>query len=162
MNRVLITSALALFVIVVWIIYQTSLPVEEVRTQEVTEDPGIAPNHGDAAVSDPNLIAATRAALIGTWESADDAKFTQSFSEDGTMKDWYDGELMGEGTWKLYASSEAPPIDMPLTEGAVYLSITQPVGLESTTLIYRIDAATPERLDLTYTSRGNQLHFVKR
>lgn len=101
----------------------------------------------------------TRMLLEGTWTSAEDAKFTRTFLEDGTVADAYEGEADTGGQWTLF-TKEMPAHDVPfeLEEEPIYLAIGVP---ENPTLYFKIVKIDEHNLELVYLNRGGVLKFTK-
>lgn len=108
---------------------------------------------------DYRVSAAASSALVGVWQSNEDANFTREFNKDGSAYDKYEGETdQGVLGWSLFTKEE-PDTDFAgeFEDGAVYMRMTN--GSES--LYFKIIKVTPEELELVYLDRGNILSFKK-
>ncbi|HYE23441.1 MAG TPA: hypothetical protein VEA92_03290 [Candidatus Paceibacterota bacterium] len=131
-------------------------------TCEQPFDPNNAPvNFGDVAEgagmqSDPSL--AVRENIIGSWQSTEDPSFTRIFNTDGTIRDLYDGEPVSDGVWRSFTAETAGEVAFTPEAGQTYVSFEEE-GVEP--LYFKVDALTPERLELTYMGRGGVLIFTR-
>src|SRR3989338_10525348 len=109
----------------------------------------------------PATVPANDPALVGTWKSTDDAKFTRTFRADGTVTDSYEGDASAtnNGTWKVYtAKMELPAgVTFQLDNDVSYIQI----AMDSDTFNYRVSKATSAELELIYMDRGGVLRFKK-
>ncbi len=99
--------------------------------------------------------------VVGKWKSADDAKFTREFREDGTVTDSYEGDASAtsNGRWSQVVDVAAEPIELPAVGGATLLKLV--FGNE--TYYFAVSAdTTAEKLVLIHLSgRGNVLTFTR-
>ena len=78
----------------------------------------------------------------GNWKSVCDSKSLLVLEEGGMIENIYDGKKIDSGTW--------------IIDGYKLISTIKGEEYE-----YTIVFAGSERLELTYLSRGNTLHFVR-
>lgn len=99
--------------------------------------------------------------VIGKWKSAEDAKFTREFREDGTVTDMYEGDASAtsNGTWNQVVDVAAEPFEFPAVGGATFLKLV----FGSETYYFSVSAdTTADKLVLVHLSgRGNTLSFTK-
>ena len=125
---------------------------------QVQNDP--SPNssrpEGDGIIS-PEARVVSRA-MIGTWKSADDPKFTREFREDGTVLDRYEGgeSATREGIWGVFtADMAATGTTTGLAPGVVYLQMT----INDVSVYFSVIRAA-DTLEFAYLE-GGQLNFVR-
>ena len=98
---------------------------------------------------------------VGKWQSADDAKFTREFREDGTVTDMYEGDANAtmSGMWSQVIDVSAEPFQFPAVGDATFLKLV----LGADTLYFAISAdTTGDKLVLINLSgRGNILTFTR-
>ena len=85
-------------------------------------------------------------ALVGTWESTDDAKFVRSFVADGSVIDAYEDTEDSLGTWEYITDlsnepsslpdiGDVPVVKLSFTEEVFYFSVV-PEGDNSVSMAY--------------------------
>lgn len=127
-------------------------------------DPNLAPvNFGDkgeggGVKQDTALIVSE--SIVGKWKSKEDPKFVREFKDGGMVVDWYDNEIVSEGTFTVFTKEKPLPVSFPLAEGTVYLQLTMS-GSQATKLNFKLVKLTPEALDLVYMDRGGALSFTR-
>lgn len=113
-----------------------------------------------AALAAPSL-GDIRHALVGTWQSTDDTKFTRELSADGVAIDRYEGDSSGvtKGTWIVFDGHTPPPDakGRDLEPKAIYLELKQ----DGDTLFFALTGLSSQSLQLIYLERGNQLSFTR-
>jgi hypothetical protein len=97
-------------------------------------------------------------AILGTWRSADDPKFTREFTEDGKVIDRYEGDASAdvEGRWYVTSTAEIP-FSIPVVEGATDIKLQFPDG----NYFFRVADVSRTSLTLIYLERGNSLRFER-
>ena len=97
---------------------------------------------------------------VGKWQSADDAKFTREFREDGTVTDMYEGDAAATvtGTWSQVVDVAAEPFQFPAVGNATFLKLV--MGGET---LYAAIAAdtTADKLVLINLSGNGVLTFTR-
>lgn len=108
--------------------------------------------NAETASSDP--------ALVGTWQSTEDANFTRTFTADGHVTDAYKGQADATetGTFVVVDPTKEDvgvPVDTVL--GMTVLKINFPSG----PLYFAVQSESASSLKLIYLGRGNILSFTK-
>ncbi|MEY4747185.1 MAG: hypothetical protein RLZZ416_234 [Candidatus Parcubacteria bacterium] len=99
-------------------------------------------------------------AIIGTWRSSDDQKFTRQFSDDGTVIDMYEGDpnATAHGSWSVFSAPEKDAeFSGAAAPGVVYLKIVE----GGAPMFFSIITAAGDTLQLTYLDRGSELDFSR-
>jgi len=99
---------------------------------------------------------ATRANIVGTWQSNEDEKSVRVFKADGTVEDHYDGEVLSSGSWEVFTDPAVDP-NVPVIEGATYLKITD----NTEVFHYTVAELSAESLALIYLNRGGTLTYSR-
>lgn len=101
----------------------------------------------------------TAAALAGTWQSTDDARFVRSFDASGAVTDTYEGEegATSIGTWKFVVDPSEEQAELPAVKDATVIKIQFPEEV----LYFAITDLSATDLSMTYLSRGNTLTFKR-
>ena len=86
--------------------------------------------------------------LVGTWQSAQDAKSIIVFTEGGEQQDIYDGEVLSTGVWELHSQENSD---------GVFLG----TFIEGEAFEYAILEADADTLTLSYQARGNTLNYAR-
>jgi hypothetical protein len=129
-------------------------------SDEAAQAASTSPLAGDEhAYQGDNRLSAAESALVGKWQSNEDANFTRVFNADGTIVDSYTGASADQpGTWSLFTKESLDPsFTYPYEDGAVYLKVAAGQDL----LFFKLVKATPDELDLIYLDRGGALTFHK-
>jgi|GEM_PF-1862334 hypothetical protein len=109
--------------------------------------------------NDPQLRKDSNA-LIGTWQSTQDANYTLIIDPGGTTMERYAGDSSSDatGTISLFTSAN-PDIDFQgdVAPDVVYVKISN----ADLTRYFSIVEATNDSLKLTYLDRGNELDFTR-
>lgn len=149
----IVTGVLTVIVltIIAYYVYTSAVaaPAANAPTAPIAETPEAA---GSAAQ--------VSAALVGTWRSNDDAKFTREFKSDGTVTDAYEGDASATtvGEWTLFTSANADAgFPGTVSSGVMYLKMTTQYEAMFFTVL-NVDA---EELQLSYLDRGNTLNFTR-
>jgi hypothetical protein len=109
----------------------------------------------------PPDIGAVRAALVGTWQSLDDTRFSREFDADGRSADRYEGDADDSitGTWAVFLG-KAPPPDVTgrkFEPNAVYLRLRQ----NGDELFFGLMGLSRSDLKMVFLERGNLLTFTR-
>jgi hypothetical protein len=96
---------------------------------------------------------------VGKWQSADDAKFTREFREDGTMTDMYEGnaDATMTGSWSQVVDVTAEPFEFPAVGGATFLKIV--LGGDTMYASISADTTADKLVLINLSGRGNILTF---
>lgn len=109
----------------------------------------------------PPTLEAVRAALVGTWQSTDDTRFTRELDADGSAADRYEGDASATttGHWALFLGSNAPKnlVGQKLEPGGFYLKLDE----NGDQLLFALVGLTRSDLKMIYLARGNLLSFVR-
>lgn len=114
-----------------------------------------------AATTPPPDLPAIRSAVAGTWQSADDPKFTRELAPDGSATDRYEGdaEATTSGRWQVFVGN-APPAGLAgqkFQPGVVYMSLAQNGDM----LLFAVVGLSRAELKMVYLARGNLLTFQR-
>jgi len=109
----------------------------------------------------PQLAVAARA-IVGTWESTDDTRFSRELRADGSAIDRYDGDPDGSqsGTWQLFPGNAPPPEfegRRALIANGLYLEIRENGDM----LLFGITGVSRDALQMINLDRGNTLSFTR-
>lgn len=99
--------------------------------------------------------------MTGTWKSTDDAKFTRTFSADGSVTDAYEGEASATdtGTWSVVDPSiEVTGVPADALAGMTVIRINFE---KSGAMFFGIKNLSETSLAMMYLDRGNILSFTK-
>ena len=129
-------------------------------TQVAIDTQSPAQDQGQALDRSAEEIAAVSQAMLGTWQSTDDPKFTRQFNDDGTVIDLYAGQpaATAHGTWDAFMST-APDTEFSgtLAPGIVYIKLVE----GGQPMFFSIVTAAGDTLQMTYLDRGSQLNFTR-
>jgi len=115
-----------------------------------------------AADNSPSTdLALVRTAIIGTWQSVDDPKFTREFLPDGSAAERYEGDTSATtpGRWLVFLGS-APPRGLAgrtLQPKVIYLELDQ----NGDQLLFGLAGLSRSDLKMVYLERGNLLSFTR-
>jgi hypothetical protein len=154
MNTKVVTGivvVLALVVVGWW--YLSMMAPTALAPQETDMNPEESVN--GVAESDE----ATRAKLVGSWKSTEDAKFVRVFSANGTVTDTYEGNpdatVIGEWSFVLDPASEQPTL--PVVKDGKVLKIQFP----EEALYFAVTGVSDTNLSMTYLSGNGVLEFTR-
>lgn len=102
----------------------------------------------------------SESALVGTWRSKQDAKFTREFRADGTIVDRYEGMESAtlEGSWSMANPAAVDLQGMEYDADAQLVMVNDP--LES--YLFKVNSVTATDLSLTYVGgAGGTLEFER-
>lgn len=109
----------------------------------------------------PPSLSAIAGALVGTWQSTDDTRFTREFDPGGHAIDRYDGDASAttEGHWLVFVGSSPPKglAGQTLDPKAYYLELDQ----NGDQLVFGLVTLSRAELKMIYLTRGNLLAFVR-
>ena len=109
-------------------------------------------------VISPEASAVARA-MIGTWQSTTDTKFTREFRDDSTVIDRYTSNppVTKKGIWGVFTSDMAVAgAATGLSPGVVYVQTTT----DGDSLYFRVVQAA-DTLELVYLNNGSHLNFTR-
>ena len=114
----------------------------------------------DAAKAPPDL-ATLKTAVIGTWQSLDDPKFSRELAADGQAVDRYEGDESAttRGHWLMFLGS-APPAGAAgrkFEPNVVYLRLDE----NGDVLLFALAGLSRSDMKMVYLERGNLLSFVR-
>lgn len=136
-------------------LWYTGLPstLAPAAEQSATSSPPSAEEH--AASLAP---AALRAEVTGSWQSADDPKFTRVFRADGTVTDRYEGnpDATLSGSWRVIADGEGLPASLSAEERTIIR-----VSFPEEVLFFVVTALTEDELEMAYVGGGGSLRFTR-
>jgi hypothetical protein len=115
---------------------------------------------GAAGAPQPTLESVQRA-LIGTWQSLGDTRFTRELDADGKAADRYDGAPNDviAGRWSAFLGSAPPKAAQgrKLIADAFYVELDQ----QGDVLIFAVAALNAQSLQLYNVDRGDMLSFSR-
>lgn len=93
--------------------------------------------------------------LVGAWRSTEDPRSTIRFVEDGRKFDYYDGNAVAEGQFKVGVDCGGVPstVEQPL--------VTVRSNSDPAVSCYGLLSVTKEALSLIHLPRGNRLDYVR-
>jgi hypothetical protein len=101
--------------------------------------------------------------ITGVWKSTEDGKFTRTFTTDGKIMDFYEGDETAavQGIWSIADKATKQFIGLPAESLAETTVIKVAFG-EDGVMYFGVDELTDTNLSLTNLSgRGNVLSFTK-
>jgi hypothetical protein len=122
----------------------------------------LASGVGTTAADAPPPLAVVTRALVGTWESSEDTRFSREFRADNTVTDSYEGDPDNSqsGNWLLFAGGTPPPEfagRKSLVASAYYLEIRE----NGDTLLFGLTHVDRAALQMVNLDRGNTLTFTR-
>ncbi|MBU1292768.1 hypothetical protein KJ819_01730 [Patescibacteria group bacterium] len=121
----------------------------------IQNEQGLIPQESvnDVAQSDAEI----NAALVGTWESTEDANFVRAFNANGTVTDSYEGieNATVTGEWSLVTDMSQAPAGLPVIQDAQVLRIQFP----EEALYFAITNLSETELSMIYLSGNGVLEF---
>jgi hypothetical protein len=103
--------------------------------------------------------------MVGTWKSTDDASFTRTFNDDGTVVDAYTGDASATetGTFTTVDPLKEPAgaFDTVSPESLAGMTVLKLSFPKSGVMYFGVQSETESSLNLIYIGRGNTLSFVK-
>jgi len=80
-------------------------------------------------------------AIVGVWQSTDDASFTREFLVDSSVIDRYTGgeAATSEGRWAIFTAPQGEPPPFPIPKGTIYLKISDPEEVQYFNIIHISD-----------------------
>ena len=112
------------------------------------EAQAVSPEPEAEAATQLPLAGAMSEALVGSWQSTEDAKAQIVFHADGTAFEHYEGRVLASGTWDVHHETETD-----------LLVLTRVI--EGETYTYTVLTVEPEKLVLSYRTRGNTLSYTR-
>lgn len=114
------------------------------------------------ATQSNSTVPAPRAdtAYVGSWKSIDDAKFTRSFSADGTINDTYEGDASASmtGTWSVVADPSSIP-NLPSMGGDPILKVVFDM---KSPMYFAVLSMSSTTLSMTYLEGNGQPQNFKK
>jgi hypothetical protein len=114
-----------------------------------------------AGEAPPPSLDTVERALIGTWQSLGDTRFTREFDADGKAADRYDGAPNDviAGRWSAFLGSAPPKAAQgrKLIADAFYVELDQ----QGDVLIFAVAALNAQSLQLYNLDRGDMLSFSR-
>ena len=122
-----------------------------------TEPTGEVPN--PSASEEPARYASADAALVGVWQSTDDALYSREFATDGTVTERYEGDESATivGTWETFTDTSNLPEPLAGSAGVTFLRVV----FEGEAFYYSIADVSLSNLQLIYLDRGGALNFIR-
>ncbi|HKD20855.1 MAG TPA: hypothetical protein VKB71_02525 [Rhizomicrobium sp.] len=123
----------------------------------------IPANAADAPAAKAALpdLATLKTAIVGTWQSTDDPKFSRELAADGQAIDRYEGDesATARGHWLLFLGS-APPAG---TTGRTFQRDVFYLRLDENgdVLLFALAGLSRSDMKMVYLERGNLLSFVR-
>lgn len=118
-----------------------------------------SPSPTQEATGGGSLATSEAKALIGTWRSTEDSKFTREFRVDGSVIDKYEGDekATSTGIWYhiIYPERESFEFSGPI--GATFIKL----AFDGEPFYFEVSDRTENSLTLIYLTRGNLLHFTR-
>jgi len=115
----------------------------------------------DAAQAPALTLADIRAALIGTWQSADDTRFTRELDANGASIDRYEGDASAtaQGVWAVFMGKDAPGEFAPFkpAPSGVYLELRENDDI----MLYAVSAISLSAVDLVFLQDGKTRRFTR-
>lgn len=106
-------------------------------------------------------LATLKTAIVGTWQSTDDPKFTRELAADGKAIDRYEGDesATARGHWLLFLGSAAPAgiTGRALQRDVFYLRLDE----NGDVLLFALAGLSRSDMKMVYLERGNLLSFVR-
>lgn len=100
-------------------------------------------------------------AVMGQWQSDQDANLVREFKADNAVTDWYGGAEVMTGYWEIFDGSEAPAsLVLNDDEESVYLRMTL-TGKDIDSLYFRVSEVTENTLELVYIGPGGVMTFTR-
>lgn len=103
---------------------------------------------------------ATESAVVGTWRSKQDSKFTREFRADGTIVDRYEGDESAtiEGSWSMANPAAVDLQGMEYDAEAQLIMVSDPYE----SYLFKVNAVSETDLSLTYIGgAGGTLEFER-
>jgi hypothetical protein len=114
-----------------------------------------------ADAAKPPDLATLQPAVVGTWQSLDDPKFTRELAADGKVVDRYEGDesATGRGHWLMFLGSAPPPgtTGRAFQKDVVYLRIDE----NGDVLLFALAGLSRSDMKMVYLERGNLMSFVR-
>jgi len=111
----------------------------------------------------PATVPANDPAMVGTWKSTDDAKFTRTFRADGTVTDEYAGDASAteSGTYTVVNPEAETGFPAPAASFAG-MTVVKITFEKSGVMFFGINSMTDTNLTMTYVGgAGKPLSFTK-
>ena len=148
-KKIVLALLLAAAVASGWMYYATS------KISQVTEESQVPTQEEVTVPEDVAEIDAPESKVYGiegAWQSAEDAKSVVVYREDGVIEDYYDGEMMSEGTW-IQSVKDYDTAGLP--EDFLHTTV------DGESYEYAVLEVTAMTLTLSYTERGNMLVYKR-
>lgn len=103
---------------------------------------------------------AAEAAVVGTWRSKQDSKFTREFRADGTIVDRYEGDDSAtiEGSWSMANPAAVDIQGMEYDADAQLIMVNDPYE----SYLFKVNSVSETDLSLTYIGgAGGSLEFER-
>ena len=118
-------------------------------------------NAADAPKAALPDLATLKTAIVGTWQSLDDPKFTRELAADGKAIDRYEGDesATARGHWLMFLGS-APPAGSTgraFQKDVFYLRLDE----NGDVLLFALAGLSRSDMKMVYLERGNLLSFVR-
>ena len=114
-----------------------------------------------AAPAAPPDLQTIQGAIVGTWQSLDDPKFTREFAADGKAVDRYEGDESAttRGHWTMFLGSSPPAgtAGRAFQHDVVYLRLDE----NGDVLLFALAGLSRSDMKMVYLERGNLLSFVR-
>jgi len=103
-----------------------------------------------------------RSLMVGTWQNADDTRFSRELDAGGRSTDRYDGDpsATSHGMWSVFTGAAAPAAlaGYKFTPNGFYLVLQQQNG---DVLLFQLTAASLASMEMVYLARGDTQRFVR-
>ncbi len=114
-----------------------------------------------AATAPQPTLADIRGVLIGTWQNAEDTRFTREFDANGQSIDRYEGDASSttQGAWIVFTGQSAPAglDNFKLAPTGVYMELQQTDNV----LLFQISAISLSAVEMVMLQTGRTLHFTR-
>jgi len=102
-----------------------------------------------------------RQALVGTWQSADDTRFTRELDANGRSVDRYEGDTSAtaRGEWAVFTGKTAPADFAPFKPAptGVYLELKE----NDDVMLYAVSAISLSAIDLLFLQGNKTQRFTR-
>lgn len=144
-----IIALLALILVSGWYWWSSARP-----GNLLDESVDAAAEPGDPAI---NADENTAAALPGTWQSTEDARFIRIFDANGTVTDRYEGDddVTTSGTWNFVADPSKEQAELPVVEGMQVIKLQFPEEV----MYFAVADLSATTLTMIYVSGNGALEF---
>lgn len=114
---------------------------------------------GEGAATRPDLGRIIGESIVGLWKSTGDTSFERTFVVSGVLVDRFADGSIAEGTWDVL-TDQSIGAPFPMDANTAYLRIAMHDAPEEA-LIYRVNALTPESLELVFLDGSGTVRFER-